>query len=592
MASTLTWLHLSDLHMRRDELDNLRVVLKALWNDLPAQIDKLGGRLDFIAFTGDIAYSGKAEEYELAGENFFQPLLKTTGLSRAKLFIVPGNHDVDWRAIRYLKPDIPASLTNRAKVTEFLESDDRRRFLFAPMASYAQFVQHFFGGFPEHSILHDPLYSYVQLIKSGNQSIALIGLNSAWLSGFTRDAKGNATDRGNLLISDKQIGDALREARNATVRVAMMHHPFSWLKKFEDHDARARLSQGCDLVLRGHLHAPDFVGEKALGGQIVIVPAGTIYKSHAWLNGYNLIQLDLYAGMGKIVLRRYSEDRRKWVEDARSTGKELPGLVEFELIRPLDRPALALSSTVSQVLSEVRPYWLRLGRERETQLLETLLKQKEKNTLWIWGNEGCGLAKFLRIIRALLQHENADVIFFDAEDAAFGVAVDQHYFLEKLEQWADIVPMAFSGQTDEETETIEDRLKRSLAGVESRLMKSDRRLVLIFANLHLLNPTIREWVWRTLWGQVLESLEKHNVLAIFACEGPTPVCPASDQENKIYLPEFTVKDVERFLRTLPSVNPEEISDLAREIHSGGADEFLALPWRVYPNVIEVLGVSG
>ena len=70
MASTLTWLHLSDLHMRRDALDDLRVVLRALWDDLPTQIEKAGGKLDFIAFTGDISYSGKEEEYKLAEELF------------------------------------------------------------------------------------------------------------------------------------------------------------------------------------------------------------------------------------------------------------------------------------------------------------------------------------------------------------------------------------------------------------------------------------------------------------------------------------------------------------------------------------------
>lgn len=584
MANTLTWLHLSDLHMRRDTLDDLRVVLDALWRDLYAQI-QAGLQPDFIAFTGDIAYSGKEEESELAEEHFFRPLLEVIGLSPRELFVVPGNHDVDWDGIKYLNPEILASLTDRAKVNKLLKADAMRRLLLAPMAGYTQFIQRYFGPFPDHQILRDPPYYYVQTITSGNQSVALIGLNSTWLSGFNRDAEGNVDDQGNLLIGDKQISDAIREAEDATVRIVLVHHPFDWLKEFEKHDVQARLSHGCNLVLRGHLHEPILVKEKALSGEIITIPAGTVYESREWLNGYNLVQLNFDTGRGKIILRRYSEARREWVKDVQSTGDELDGLIQFDLPWPLGRPApppVPTVSLASQVLSEIKPSWLRLGRERDTQHLETFLQQEERDTLWIWGNEGCGLKEFLQIARALLQHEAADAIYFDAVDAAFGIAVDQHYFFDKLERWAGTTPGVPSGTA----ENIDKRLKRLLAGAEGRLAHSDRRLILIFANFHLLIPAVREWVWRTLWGQMLEPLRKYNrTLAIYACEGSAPICPASDQESKIYLAEFTVQDVERFLRTMPSVDPEEIPDLARNIHSESADEFLAPPRRVYQSLI-------
>ena len=578
MANTLTWLHLSDLHMRPDALDDLGVVLEALWRDLPAQIAEVGGKLDFIAFTGDIAYSGKEEEYKLAEEHFFQPLLKATELSPLGLFVVPGNHDVDWRAIQYLNPDIPASLTDRAKVTDFLTSDDKLRFLFAPMASYAQFIQHFFGEFPEHPILRDPLYSYVHFIRSVEQSIALICLNSAWFSGFTKDARGNVMDRGNLLIGDKQIGDAIREAEGAKVRIALMHHPPSWLKEFDELDIQRWLRPSCDFVLQGHLHFPNFEEEKALGRETINIPAGAVYKGREWLNGYNLIQLDFETGRGKIILRRYGEERREWVKDVQSTGDDLDGLVEFDLPASL---ALAVPPP-SPSMSRIEPDWLRLGRERETQLLETFLRQKSKDALWIWGEDGCGSKEFLQIARTLLQHEAVDMICFDAEDAVFGVAVDQHYFLNKLEHWIGIPTEAPS---DRPREDVEERQRCVKASAETKLIQSDRRLVLIFANFHLLLPAIREWVWNTLWGQVLEPVKKHGILALFACEGPAPACPARAQENKIYLAEFSVQDVERFLGTLPFVSPDGIPDLARKIHSETGERFLASPQHIYRNLI-------
>jgi predicted MPP superfamily phosphohydrolase len=582
VANTLTWLHLSDLHMRRDELDNLRVVLDALWEDLPAQIDELGG-LDFIAFTGDIAHSGEAEEYALAEKHFFGRLLEVTDLTADKLVIVPGNHDVDWDLVSLINPDIPFSLTSRDEVAALLRNDARRRLLFQSMANYAQFIQRFFAKSPDHQMLHDPLYSYVQPIASETPSVALIGLNSAWLSGFHKNSRGNVADRGNLLIGDRQVGDALKKAENATVRIALVHHPPSWLKEFDEGDVKRWLRAGCHFVLLGHLHVPEFIQEKALGGETIDIPAGTIYESREWLNGYNLVQLNFDTGRGKIILRRYSEQRREWVKDVQSTGDQWGGLVEFELPGELGQPEPSPSrprSLASQVLSEIKPSWLRLGRERETQLLESFLQQEAGDTLWIWGNDDCGLTEFLQIARALFQHRAADVIYFDAEDAAFGIAVDQYYFLERLERWANPALEISPRQT---TEGIDKRLERLLATAEERLARSDRRLVLVLANYHLLLPVIRKWVLMT-WGQMLESLGEHKLLAIFACEGSAPSCPASDQQNKIYLGEFTVQDIERFLHT-SSVDPQEVSELAREIHSKSTDEFLATPRRVYRNLI-------
>jgi predicted phosphodiesterase len=587
VANTLTWLHLSDLHMRRDELDNLRVVLDALWEDIPAQIDELGG-LDFIAFTGDIAHSGKAEEYALAEEYFFRRLLQVTDLTADKLFIVPGNHDVDRDLIALINPDIPFSLTDRDKVTALLGNDAKRRLLFQPMTNYAQFIHRFFARSPDHQMLHDPLYSYVQPIASGAPSVALIGLNSAWLSGHNKDSRGNVADPKNLLIGDKQIGDALREVEDVTVRIALIHHPPSWLKEFDEGDVKRWLRAGCHFVLLGHLHVPNFIQEKALGGETIDIPAGTVYKGREYLNGYNLVQLNFDTGRGKIILRRYIEERREWIKDVLSTGEELDGLVEFELPGPLGQPKPSPArpaSLASQVLSEIRPSWLRLGRERKAQLLEAFLQQETEHPLWIYGDKDCGLKEFLQVVRALLQHKTADVICFDAEDAAFGIAVDQYYFLERLERWAGTALEIFSRQA---AEGVDKRLKHLLAAARVRLAESGHCPVLVLANYHQLFPTIREWVLATLWNQMLESLREHKPLAIFACEGSAPACPANDQQNKIHLGEFTAQDIERFLYTLLSVTSQGIPELARKIHSESTDEFLAPPRRVYRNLIAEL----
>lgn len=92
----LTWLHLSDWHQKGKEFDR-DVVRDALLKDFEnrAEIALELEKIDFIVFSGDVAQNGKKEEYDEAVEQLFKPLLEKTGLQPEKLFIVPGNHDID-----------------------------------------------------------------------------------------------------------------------------------------------------------------------------------------------------------------------------------------------------------------------------------------------------------------------------------------------------------------------------------------------------------------------------------------------------------------------------------------------------------------
>lgn len=86
------WLHISDLHFKSGENYDQDVVTRAFINSLPNLLSRYGP-IDAIFVTGDVAYSGKKDEYDIA-DVFFQRIIETTGVSRENIFIVPGNHDV------------------------------------------------------------------------------------------------------------------------------------------------------------------------------------------------------------------------------------------------------------------------------------------------------------------------------------------------------------------------------------------------------------------------------------------------------------------------------------------------------------------
>ena len=117
-SAYVSWLHISDLHFTEDDDYNRKVVTDAYWRDLERLLN-LGNGPDFIAVTGDVAYSGKEAEYQRA-MSFFDQLLKLMQVGKDKLFIVPGNHDVDRSKIKALGKNAD-TLRDRNSVTEALD---------------------------------------------------------------------------------------------------------------------------------------------------------------------------------------------------------------------------------------------------------------------------------------------------------------------------------------------------------------------------------------------------------------------------------------------------------------------------------------
>ena len=99
----LRYLHISDLHLTGQPKDEEGWAVKQFNQDFVTRslidaVEKLVGEdglaLDLIFISGDLAQRGKAEEYEVA-EVFCRRLLAATKLPAERLFLVPGNHDVD-----------------------------------------------------------------------------------------------------------------------------------------------------------------------------------------------------------------------------------------------------------------------------------------------------------------------------------------------------------------------------------------------------------------------------------------------------------------------------------------------------------------
>ena len=334
---TISWLHVSDWHQRGSDFDR-RVVRDALCADIRrrVEIDARLKRLDFVIFSGDLAFSGLGGEYERALDELLRPLLDAAGVSPESLFCVPGNHDIDRVTVREMLPaSLQAPLISDDAINKWLTDDTRRRRLLEPFDAYRQCIS-------KYSAQESPDYASVKTFQVGDTSVCLVGLNSALMCGRNIDSLGEPNDYGQLAIGEPQLKDAIDRTSESTLRIAVVHHPFEWLAPFDRHRAEHQIAQHFHFLLRGHEHRPQVLTVAGTTGAIALVPAGASYDrripdSPVYNNAYNFVCIDVDRGVGNVFVRRWSEARTAWIEDTDTAalGRYAISPLPKALVRPI-----------------------------------------------------------------------------------------------------------------------------------------------------------------------------------------------------------------------------------------------------------------
>lgn len=338
----LVWLHLSDWHQKGADFDREQV-RDALIKDLAhrARIDERLENIDFIIFSGDLAWSGAKAEYDMAAQVLLDPVLEVTGVRKERLFLVPGNHDLSRNALKLIAP-LLSVMKSEQEINQYLLDPDAREILFAPMKAYSRFVRKYLGdAAPE-----DPCYSYLRSLDVRGTSVALVGMNSAWMCAQhewndPRTGQKDVRDQGYLLLGETQVVAPTREAafKKAEVKIGVLHHPTDWLNKdLSRWSVDAKLERTFQFILRGHEHVSLAAGKSGPDGSCMVISAGSVYDRREYQNGYNFVHLDLDSGKGTLFYRRYDEGRG-FHKDTVTSGDDTPGYQEFDLPGKPRKPA-------------------------------------------------------------------------------------------------------------------------------------------------------------------------------------------------------------------------------------------------------------
>ncbi|MGO4367768.1 metallophosphoesterase [Pseudomonas sp. PAB10] len=282
-------LHISDIHFKSPDcldqwMDPEFPIRTRMMRDLTEQVRKLGN-VGAILIGGDIAFKAATDEYQTA-RGWIQQLSEISGCPKERIFVVPGNHDVD-RGI--IKGSVQIQNVQHAiastplagrewKLKQQLRDETTGQLLFQAHSAYNEFAAPF-----GCQIWPTKPFWHQDIPLDDGVSLRIYGLTSTLLSG----REGNDDKERDLYLSPLQT--VLDPAPN-TLNLVLCHHPIDWLEDGEAVDDA--LNARAAFHVFGHKHKqrlqmdPSYV-------RFAAAAVNPSRNEQPYNPGYNLIRLQV-----------------------------------------------------------------------------------------------------------------------------------------------------------------------------------------------------------------------------------------------------------------------------------------------------------
>ena len=241
-----------------------------------------------IAFSGDVAYSGSADEYTTAIdfiEGIQVGIARRLKLDVVHLVLMPGNHDCQLSPENRARTHMINSLSNAPEDALDPSIID---ICTSAQDNYFEFMDLFDS---EH--LHwDSRLFYRYSFEFEGKKIAFYCLNTAWVSQL-HEQEGALYYPVEAITSDP----------DADVAVSMLHHPYGWFGNENARALRDRLETASDLILTGHEHVGErYHKEAARGSTNEYLEGAALQEGHdPGKSGLSVIEIDLDAKRQRVT---------------------------------------------------------------------------------------------------------------------------------------------------------------------------------------------------------------------------------------------------------------------------------------------------
>jgi hypothetical protein len=349
---TIGWLHLSDVHECKKEGYHRA----AMYDAIVTEVKDNPRKPDIVFFTGDLAFSGTEDEYNLLKDRLLTPL-RSVLPAGCPLFTIPGNHDVDRK--RVVNPRLWMADEDERTAFQKVDGDGRQKRSDALLPRFEAYraLEREFSAWGEDWLASEQ-GSVSKIVKLEGRTIAVVGINTAWLCQ-------NDEDWGRLTAGRTMVDAALRQAGAAQpdLLVVLGHHPLAAMtgeKAWSDGDRiRLRLEQANAVYLHGHLHASggQRTGDSMQSVLAIQAPSGfQAADSTVRRNGLLWGAADLHAGNVTITPKRWNDNFQKYVFDSDAVDPRFRVASQDSFVFPLPgRAIVAPAASPMNIIERVPP---------------------------------------------------------------------------------------------------------------------------------------------------------------------------------------------------------------------------------------------
>jgi predicted MPP superfamily phosphohydrolase/tetratricopeptide (TPR) repeat protein len=400
--SEINIIHLSDLHINNKQDSNCTMIQESLENDIINIVEKSGLKIDIIVISGDLIDKGDTDAFQSIA-NMISNLLEKLELSKERLLIVPGNHDIPRTKVDKLLIESVIHDSNILLKEDVPDEWDRMKPRFSKFSNFIKKITE----------NEDEFLSYGVGVREFNireMNVQFYLLNTSWLS--------TGDDYQNLGVGRWQLEHIRKkkeDLKKPDISITLSHHPFSWMTQeqngmIEDYLFSNR-KIGSDIILHGHMHNAKIRSMTYPDWSVVELTSGIGYPERdRIINGqakvencrYSIYKFDTKAQQ-IICICRKSTDKGNFVPDntlyesSKEDGVYIIPWDKYKISDSNNEMALTQENELELDPVPIAAGWS--GRKDEIDIISS----QENNVVYISGVGGQGktalASEFLRLQR-------------------------------------------------------------------------------------------------------------------------------------------------------------------------------------------------
>jgi len=306
------FVHVSDIHFGQERGGQVVInndVKERLVEDAARELRAHNpGPAAGLLVTGDIAYAGKANEYQAAGA-WLDRLAEAVGCAKTAVHLVPGNHDIDRNEIsagvELMLKDIATN--GEGRLDTYLAHPRDRQIMYSRFAAYEPFAEAYNcpldGG--------GGLAGDKPVVLAPGRTLRFIGLNTALICS-KKDRQGQLLLGARQRVLPRSVGEEL---------IVLAHHPLRWLQ--DGTDALSFVRQRARVLITGHEHNPSVDCEAIKDGcDILTLAAGATVPpvtDDPFTYTYNILEFEWEPETESLIVTVHP---RVWVESEKDFGPD------------------------------------------------------------------------------------------------------------------------------------------------------------------------------------------------------------------------------------------------------------------------------